>query len=126
VVVRGEHSGADHDLVHAGIVTRGLLRHLTRPAVISGGYCVVIARRPARENDGGGAGPGDAEGASGGRPDDQRGRYYLRIFTALATTRIPTATEIISSAIIVSFAHGLIAETSVGLNAIAVFTERCR
>ena len=35
-------------------------------------------------------------------------------------------TEIISSAIIVSFAHGLTAETSAGLNAIAVFTERCR
>jgi len=49
-----------------------------------------------------------------------------RIFTALATTRIPTATEIVSSAIMVSFAHRLIAETSVGLNAIALFTERCR
>jgi len=44
------------------------------------------------------------------------------MFTALATTRIPTVTEIISSAIIMSFAHGLTAETSVGLNAIAVFT----
>jgi len=52
LVVRGEHSGADHDLAHAGIVTRGLLQHLTRPAVISGGQDVVIARRPARENDG--------------------------------------------------------------------------
>jgi hypothetical protein len=57
---------------------------------------------------------------------DERGRCHFRIFTALATTRIPTTTEIISSAIIMSFAHGLIAETSVELNAIAVFTDRCR
>jgi hypothetical protein len=49
-----------------------------------------------------------------------------RIFTALATTRIPTVTEIVSLAIMVSFAHGLIAETSVGLNAIALGMERCR
>jgi hypothetical protein len=125
-VVRVQRSAAGHALVHAAIVTCSLLQHLTWPTVISGGYSVVIARLPAREDQAGGAGPGDAEGASGGRPDDRRGRYYLRIFTALATTRIPTATEIISSAIIMSFAHGLIAETSVGLNAIAVFTERCR
>ena len=48
------------------------------------------------------------------------------MFTARATTRIPTTTEIASSAIIMSFAHGLIAETSVGLNAIAALKERCR
>ena len=39
---------------------------------------------------------------------------------ARATTRIPTTSEIVSSAIIMSFAHGFIAETSVGLNAIEV------
>jgi hypothetical protein len=53
-------------------------------------------------------------------------RDYLRMFTARATTRIPTTTEIASSAIIMSFDHGLIAETSVGLNAIAALKERCR
>ena len=42
------------------------------------------------------------------------------MFTARATTRIPTTSEIVSSAIIMSFAHGFIAETSVGLNAIEV------
>ena len=47
-------------------------------------------------------------------------RPYFRILTARATTRIPTTSEIVSSAIIMSFAHGLIAETSVGLNAIEV------
>jgi hypothetical protein len=49
-----------------------------------------------------GSGFGDAEGVFGGRLDDERGRCYLRIFTALAITRITTTTEIISSAIIVS------------------------
>ncbi len=39
-----------------------------------------------------------------------------RMFTARATTRTPTTTEIASAAIIMSFAHALIAETSVGLN----------
>ena len=51
---------------------------------------------------------------------------YFRILTARATTRIPTTTEIASSAIIMSFAHGFIAETSVGLNAIEVLKDRCR
>jgi hypothetical protein len=50
--VRGELSGAGHDLAHARIVTRWLLQHLTQPAVISGGQDVVIARRPLGENDG--------------------------------------------------------------------------
>ena len=42
-------------------------------------------------------------------------RRYLRMFTARAITRRPTTSEIASSAIIRSLAHGLIAETSVGL-----------
>lgn len=52
--------------------------------------------------------------------------YYFRILTARATTRTPTTTEMASSAIIMSFAHGLTAETSVGLNASAVLKERCK
>ena len=51
---------------------------------------------------------------------------YFRMFTARATTRIPTTSEIVSSAIIMSFAHGFIAETSVGLNAIEVLKDKCR
>ncbi len=42
------------------------------------------------------------------------------MFTARATTSTPTTREIASSVIVMSFAHGLIAETSVGLNATAV------
>jgi len=42
------------------------------------------------------------------------------MFTARATTRSATTSEIASSAIIISFIHGLIADTSVGLNAVAV------
>lgn len=53
-------------------------------------------------------------------------RAYFRMFTARATTSIPTTREIDSSAIIMSFAHGLMAETSVGLNAIEVLKDRCR
>jgi len=45
---------------------------------------------------------------------------YLRMLTALATTRIATSSEIASSAIIMSLAQGLIAETSVGLNAVGL------
>ena len=122
-MVRVEQSGAGHDLAHAGIVTCRLLQHLTRPAVISGEYNVVIARLPARENHGRRCRLWRGRVR---RPDDERGRCYRRIFTARATTRIPTATEIICSAIIMSFAQGLTAETSAGLNASAVFTERCR
>jgi len=48
------------------------------------------------------------------------------MFTARPTTRIPTTTEIAYPAIIMSFAHGLITETSVVLNVIAVSKERCR
>jgi hypothetical protein len=46
------------------------------------------------------------------------------MLTALATTRIATSREIASSAIIMSLAHGLMAETSAGLNAVAVVNER--
>ena len=46
------------------------------------------------------------------------------MLTARATTRIATSNEITSSAIIMSFAQGLMAETSVGLNAMAVVNER--
>jgi hypothetical protein len=47
------------------------------------------------------------------------------MFTARETTSSATTSEIASSAIIMSFAHDLIAETSVGLNAVAVVKERC-
>ena len=46
------------------------------------------------------------------------------MLTARETTRIATSSEITSSAIIISLAHGLMAETSVGLNAVAVVNER--
>ena len=49
---------------------------------------------------------------------------YLRMLTARETTRIATSSEITSSAIIMSLAHCLMAETSVGLNAIAVANEK--
>ena len=42
------------------------------------------------------------------------------MLTALETTRIATRSEITSSVIIMSLAHGLIAETSVGLNAVGL------
>ena len=51
---------------------------------------------------------------------------YLNPFTALATTSGATSSEIASSVIIMSCAHDLIAETSVGLNAVAVVNDRCR
>ena len=51
---------------------------------------------------------------------------YFKILTARAITRIPTTMEIASSAIIMSFDHGLIAETSVVLNAVALLKETCR
>jgi hypothetical protein len=57
-------------------------------------------------------------------PGRERGSYF-KMFTARATTRIPTTKEIASSAIIMSFAHGLTGEVSVGLNAIAQLKERC-
>jgi hypothetical protein len=54
------------------------------------------------------------------------GAGYLRMLTARETTRTATSSEIASSVIIMSFAQGLIAETSVGLNAVAVVNERWR
>ena len=59
-------------------------------------------------------------------PGGPAGAGYLRMLTALETTRIATSSEIASSVIIMSFAQGLIAETSVGLNAVAVVNERWR
>ena len=53
-------------------------------------------------------------------------RRYLRMLTARTITSKPTTSEIASSAIIRSLAQGLIAETSVGLNRVAVVNERCR
>ena len=64
------------------------------------------------------------------RPEQPRSRPaaagYLRMLTALETTRIATSSEITASVIIMSLAQGLMAETSVGLNAIAVVNERLR
>ncbi len=45
---------------------------------------------------------------------------YFKMLTARATTRIPTTREMADSAIIMSFAQVLTADTSVGLNAAAV------
>lgn len=51
-------------------------------------------------------------------------QYHFKMFTARATTSKATISEIASSAIIISFIHGRIAETSVGLNAVAVANEK--
>ncbi len=51
---------------------------------------------------------------------------YFNIFTARATTKTATSNETVSSSIIESLAHGLMADTSVGLNAVAVVNDRCR
>ena len=51
-------------------------------------------------------------------------RRHFRMFTARATTSNATTSEMASSAIIISFIHGRIAETSVGLNAVAVANEK--
>ncbi len=45
---------------------------------------------------------------------------HFKMLTARATTRIPTTREIADSAIIMSFAQVLTADTSVGLKAVAV------
>jgi hypothetical protein len=50
------------------------------------------------------------------------GHVYVRMFTVRATTRM--ASEIISSSRIKHLAHGFIAETSVGLD--AVEPRRCQ
>jgi hypothetical protein len=47
-------------------------------------------------------------------------RSHFKMLTARATTNNATMSEIASSAIIINFIHGLIADTSVGLNAVAV------
>lgn len=54
------------------------------------------------------------------------GSLYLRMLTARAITSSATTSEIASSAIIRSLAQGLIAETSVGLKAVAVENDKCR
>lgn len=51
---------------------------------------------------------------------------YLRMLTARATTRIATINEVDSSAMVMSLPHGLTAETSVGLKAVAEVNERWR
>ncbi len=48
------------------------------------------------------------------------------MLTARATTRMATTSEMASSAIIISLAHGLMADTSVGLKAVAAWKERWR
>ncbi len=58
-----------------------------------------------------------------GRPDAGGGPVrarHFKILTARATTRIPTTRETADSAIIMSFAQVLTADTSVGLKAAAV------
>ena len=47
-------------------------------------------------------------------------RCYRRMLTARAITRMPIARETTASVIISSLAHRFIAETSLGLNAVAV------
>ena len=49
---------------------------------------------------------------------------HFKMFTARATTSKATTSEIASSAIIISFIHGRMAETSVGLKAVAVANEK--
>ena len=51
---------------------------------------------------------------------------YFKMFTARATTNNAITSDIASSTIISSLAQDLIAETSVGLNAVAVVNERWR
>ncbi len=51
---------------------------------------------------------------------------YFKMLTARATTRIPTTRETADSAIIMSFAQVLTADTSVGLKAVAVANAKWR
>ena len=66
--------------------------------------------------------------ADGGKAKQGEGsaeaQNHFKMFTARATTSRATTSEIASSAIIISFIHGRIAETSVGLNAVAVANEK--
>ena len=48
------------------------------------------------------------------------------MLTARATTRVARAREIVASAIIISFAQGLMAETSAGPKAVAVLKDSAR
>ena len=49
---------------------------------------------------------------------------HFKMLTARATTRIPTTREMADSAINMSLAQGLTADTSVGLKAAAVANEK--
>src|SRR5450631_3944502 len=49
---------------------------------------------------------------------------HLKMFTAREMTSTTTMSEVASSAIIISFIHGLIADTSGGLNDVAVEKEK--
>ena len=51
---------------------------------------------------------------------------YFKMPTAYPTTSNANNSEMDSSAIIRSLAHGLMADTSVGLNAVADVNDRCR
>ena len=61
-------------------------------------------------------------------PADRVGRRsaYFKMPTAYPTTSSASNSEMDSSTIIRSLAHGLIADTSVGLNAVAAVNDRCR
>ncbi len=62
-----------------------------------------------------------------GRPGPHHCRYgYFMMLTARAMTRMATRSETDSSSIIMSLAHGLTGDTSVGLKAVAELKERCR
>src|SRR3954447_26716267 len=54
------------------------------------------------------------------------GSKAQRTFTARATTRVARTSEMSDSEIIISFAHLLRAETSVGPKAVAVLNDRAR
>lgn len=64
--------------------------------------------------------------AGAGRCPGEPRLPYFRMLTARATTNIAINSEMVSSSIIMSLAQGLMADTSVGLNAVAVVNERCR
>jgi len=49
---------------------------------------------------------------------------HFRMLTARATTSRATTSEMASSAISINFIHGLMADTSVGLKAVAVAKEK--
>ena len=59
-------------------------------------------------------------------PDRRSCRFYFKMFTARATTRMPMTRDTAASVIIISLAHRLIADTSVELNAVAVQNDSDR